>query len=455
MTTRTQPDLPFVDPLEPRVLPRDGEAWFTLNHFVPSIGVDGEEASRRMVQRPYQLSDYEGIVRACGVRAPSIRLIDHYLSQGFFALPCRRAVHLVWLTHAYCDLDIYGKAPDDLVRELIWHCADHDIPPPSAILTSGRGFYCKWFWSQPIPRVEVGRAVAINRALVRLLAPFRPDPRAVDGSRILRLVGTVNSKNGGAVAIVWLNGPPGAPTTYDFDAFARAILSAAVDNCPDGVLHGGIAQARRDTPRHLHVTLFNREHWHWGVLEDIRALAAARYPGGIVQEGMRDLYGHLAACQLARVIPPATLFHEIVATVRSFLPAGYIDRELRGHCSTLLRRAVQAAEGERVRFRGKERTPIYTYSKACMIDRLGITPDEERNMTRLISDAEKRRRENERRAAQRRAADMLERAEYEAGAAERRATARMLRNQGLPWAEVAERMGLPSAGAARVLAIRA
>jgi hypothetical protein len=72
---------------------------------------------------------------------------------------------------------------------------------------------------------------------VRLLALFRPDPHAVDGSRILRLVGTVNSKNGGTVAIVWLNGPPSAPTTYDFDAFARAILPASVDDCPDGRLH--------------------------------------------------------------------------------------------------------------------------------------------------------------------------------------------------------------------------
>ena len=35
------------------------------------------------------------------------------------------------------------------------------------------------------------------------------------------------------------------------------------------------------------------------VLVDVRSLAGLRYPDGIVREGMRDLYGHLGACQLA------------------------------------------------------------------------------------------------------------------------------------------------------------
>jgi hypothetical protein len=44
-------------------------------------------------------------------------------------------VHLAWVTHAYVDLDIYrspelhGLKPDDMVREIIGHCDDEDIPP--------------------------------------------------------------------------------------------------------------------------------------------------------------------------------------------------------------------------------------------------------------------------------------------------------------------------------------
>jgi hypothetical protein len=50
------------------------------------------------------------------------------------------------------------------------------------------------------------------------------------------------------------------------------------------------------------------------------------------------------ACQLARVVPARALSREITATARTFLPAGYIDRELRGHCSTLLQRGPPKAK---------------------------------------------------------------------------------------------------------------
>jgi hypothetical protein len=196
---------------------------------------------------------------------------------------------------------------------------------------------------------------------------------------------------------------------------------------------------------------FNREHWHWGVLEDIRALAAARYPAGIVEPGMRDLYGHLAACQIARVIRPRALFHEIVAIARAFLPPGYVEGEFRAHCSSLLDRAKGAAEGQLCGSPdGRERTPIYTYCKSRMMDLLQVTPDEERFMTRLISSAEKYRRK----VLARRTAGVMARADYEAAAAHRQARARMLRGGGFPWAEVARQMGLPSPDAARQLALR-
>ena len=148
-----------------------------------------------------------------------------------------------------------------------------------------------------------------------------------------------------------------------------------------------------------------------------------------MHEGARDLFGHFAACQLARVIMARNLAHEITAAARLFLPAGYINRELLAHSSTLLRRAKAAAEGELVTFGNQRRTPIYTYGKGRIIDTLEITPDEERHMTRLISDAEKERRRIERR----RAAGVIERAQYEARATERRLIVAAMRGRGMTW----------------------
>lgn len=441
MVDWSQPDLPLFDPLEPRILPQDRGAWFTINRMT-----DGG-----MKQRPYRLELIETVLRALGAS------LDTYMSQGLFALPLRRAVHLAYMTHGYVDLDTYrsdkwrGLPPDEVVREILWFCADHDIPPPSVILFSGRGFYCKWFWSVPIPRAEAGRAMAVNRQLARWLLNFKADPCAVDVSRILRVVGTVNSKSERLVDIVWINGPPGEPTTYDFDSFAKALLPASTEADPDRAPHdrlGLIGQRGLMTWAERKAHAFSREHWHWGVLEDIRTLAAARYPGGIVQPGMRDLYGHLAACQLARVIMPGPLFHEITATVRTFLPSGYVYGELRRHSSSLLERAMWAAEGQMWSGPdGRTRTPIYTYSKARIMDLLEITPDDERGMTRLISDAEKERRRVERR----RAAGIMERAEYEARAAERRPIIATMRASGMTWRAIATELDI-SEGEARRLA---
>ena len=299
MVAWTQPDLPLLDPLEPRVLPQDAGAWFTINRLTD----DG------MKQRLYRLHLIEPVLRALG-RCP-----DTYMSQGMFAVPLRRAVHVAWLTHGYVDVDCYkspiwqGETPDDMVQEILWFCADDDIPPPSVILSSGRGIYCKWFWTTPIPRAEAGRAVQVNRVLTRRLLSFRADPEAVDVSRILRVRGSINSKNGGQVDIVWLNGPAEAPTTYDFHAFARHILPqhATAEEPFDGP-RLSVRDVRRETWATRKAWSFSREHWHWGVLEDVRRLAADRYPGGVVREGKRDLYGHVAACQLARVVPAGRLF---------------------------------------------------------------------------------------------------------------------------------------------------
>ena len=57
----------------------------------------------------------------------------------------------------------------------------------------------------PLPRAAAGRAVAVNKALVRRFAAFGADPAAVDVSRILRVVGTTNSKSGERTEILWLN----------------------------------------------------------------------------------------------------------------------------------------------------------------------------------------------------------------------------------------------------------
>ena len=103
---------------------------------------------------------------------------------------------------------------------------------------------------------------------------------------------------------------------------------------------------------------------------------------------------------MAHYTSPDQLWHEISAWGRLILPASYTNSErFRRECSTLLLAAQRAAAGGTDTYRGREVIPVYTYRANTLIEQLQITPDEERHMTRLISDGEKYRREMERRRA--------------------------------------------------------
>ena len=368
-----------------------------------------------MQQRAYHLDQLEYVL------AHIANDVDTYISQALFDRPCRRAVHVRWLTHAYLDLDIYKMPvppnPGVAGSEIRNFCRNEGLPEPSYIVSSGRGIYLKWMWSHPLPRAAAGRAVAVNKALVRRFEQWGADPAAVDVSRVLRLVGTQNTKNGEFARILYQAERDGKPLTYDFDRFADDVLPYTLEEIrkfreTENKRRGELrilsqerarraTQAEAQRARTGNQRTFCREDWHWGMLEDLRTLAELRFTNGIVEPGQRDLFGHIGACQLARVIPSGQLWPEIQEWSRILLPAGYRESaEFRSHCSTLLDNAKRAANGELDTWNGKKVTPVYTYRASTLIDRLRITGTEMAQMTRLIDADEKKRRHNEvRRAA--------------------------------------------------------
>jgi hypothetical protein len=125
-----------------------------------------------------------------------------YISQSFLDRPIRRHPFVLYTTHAFVDCDVYrvpelaGLARNALVREIRTHCDGTGIPQPSAIISSGRGLYLKWYWEKPVGRDAVGSMVGVNRALVRRLDRFGADPKATDATRLLRITGTEHTGAG-------------------------------------------------------------------------------------------------------------------------------------------------------------------------------------------------------------------------------------------------------------------
>lgn len=429
-----QPELPFIDPTEPRVLPQDGHACFTVNWLA--------ENGRLNRQATFEADQMEDVYRMVSGQ-PNV-----YGSQCFLEQPVRQAAFVLYGTHAFVDLDTY-RVPhlaalpyDARVRELRRYCDDTGTPPPSAIIGSGRGNYAKWYFQAPVGRECLGAMVAVNRALQRRLDSLGADPKATDATRILRITGTQHSGAQRVVELLHLEQRDGHVVTYDFDTFARSIAPSATKPPDDNLAQLPVAQIDREARQMRGGRRFSREGWHWAIVEDCYTLARMRW-GGVVPVGSRDIFGHVIACQMARIFRPETLYREIVAAVSRILPPHYVARDLAGHCSTLLRRARDAAIG-------RDWTQVYRYKKATLIDLLAITPAEERHMRALISDVEKQRRHAEAEKARRRAAGAVERADYEARAAERREMVALLRGMGKTWRAIGAELGISTMEAHRL-----
>ena len=74
---------------------------------------------------------------------------------------------------------------------LVAYCDSEGIPVPSVIVGSGRGLYAKWLLRPVLSRRALPYWNAVQAALAARLGRFGTDTGALDGSRVLRLVGVL------------------------------------------------------------------------------------------------------------------------------------------------------------------------------------------------------------------------------------------------------------------------
>ena len=121
--------------------------------------------------------------------------------------------------------------------------------------------------------------------LVERLKDLGADPQAKDASRVLRLVQTVNSKNGKICHVVHMTEKAGKPIAYDFDYLCEILLPFTRDQIAQMRLERASAQTKRSTNRNLKVLAggetgllrrFSGRQLAWHRLEGLRTLADLR-----------------------------------------------------------------------------------------------------------------------------------------------------------------------------------
>lgn len=407
---------------------------------------------------------------------------DLYIAQNEFFRPNRRVVNCSRLTSCYVDLDtykldtLYGQPVEALTDRLLRQCDDAHIPPPSIVVYSGRGLQAKWLLERPVPTRALPRWQALQTELGRRLKPIGADLRALDASRVLRLVGSVNSRSGDVVRVVHLQRVPmfggavgsAGVVVYPFDCFfddvlplTRHELAAQRSEIAERIEYdklvgpalpepykpvrrlqlvesGRLTTARRIIPSEL----------AWDRLADLRRLAELRHGGGGLPSGQRNLFVFLGACFLASALVAPRFRSEVLELAKEFAPT-WSAQELASCISSVHRRLEAAAKGETVEFMGQPVDPRYRFKNCTLVDLLGISPSEMKHMQAILSADEARERDRERKQAERRSKGSVSRAEYVQARADKAQAARALRAEGRTLAEIAQTLGIGRTSASR------
>lgn len=138
-----------------------------------------------------------------GRLASQVGEVDRFLTVNEF--DGWRLVRLLRSLRAcYVDIDARDGAQVDL-DDVLDALAVAQKPAPSFVVRSGRGLHCYWpIEAAPASSLPVWQRV--QDTLVDTLRPVGADPAARDCTRVLRLVGSVNSKNGRTVTGQVLSG---------------------------------------------------------------------------------------------------------------------------------------------------------------------------------------------------------------------------------------------------------
>lgn len=392
---------------------------------------------------------------------------DSWMSQAEFFKPNRRVVNLWRVGLLFVDLDTYNvphlreRSTDYLVGMVLHHCDDLGIPPPSITVFSGRGLQVKWLLENPLPRAALPRWNACQRVLVERLKDLGSDPQAKDASRVLRLVQTVNSKNGKVCHVAHMTEKAGKPIAYDFEYLCEMLLPFTRDQIAQMRLERASARAKRPANRNLKILAggqagllrrFSGRQLAWHRLEDLRTLAELR--GGYkTGERMLHLFWQLNFLLLSGATNQNQMWHEAAAIARGIDNQwGYRTDEL----STLFQKAKQYEAGERIEFNGKLYPALYTPKNDTLINQFEITDDEQRNLRTIISRDIAKERDAERKRAVRAATGAVTKDEYNSTRAvemqQRKKQALELRGRGMSYRSIAHELKVSLASVHKYLA---
>lgn len=379
-------------------------------HSRHKAGIAFSEMSEQW--REYAARQYNQAVEFCIEHSGSN---DSYMAvNGIkpFAKRCFESVS--YLTANFIDLDFYveGLSFDDVLSGLMSRCHELNIELPSKVIDSGRGAYAVWEFAKPVYcGAKADNATKRKFAwqdtqamLIALFADLGADPKCKDVARVLRLVGTNNSKVNRTVQAYTVGDRLKSPVS-----FSKRLKELTKPEPKPRPLKQTTTEPTKPFATFSKgnvSTILNARSLNFARTADLRKLAELR--GGKLTDNraMTIFYYAMSASYLN--VDVEGVCRSVSDFMTSCIDCGskYDADNPQKLLGALLKR-----HGKKGSSNYEERP--YIARNQTIINALSITEDEQRHLSTIIGKEEKYRRNNERRMDKARDNGAVARKEYE------------------------------------------
>ncbi|MEC2075836.1 replication protein [Metabacillus fastidiosus] len=305
---------------------------------------------------------------------------DVYFSQNTFYKPERRIENIRQLRAVYVDVDCYqlNYDPGWVIGKLDLEIFGEILPEPNIIIFSGRGLVCIWL-IEPAPHKALPLWQAIQGYFCKQLDYVGADKKSIDATRVFRIAGSINSKNGQEVI-----------SQYRHD-YRYALRDLQEEYLPELVPRQPKKPGRKPKIVYLH----NIRSLHYARLLDLVRLVDLReYNIKGYRELFCFLYRYWGCCLTENAEDSLQQMLEFNSELKEPLPEKEVIRATKSAEKAWLAKSDTKANEEAIKlgYPGAG----YNLKNSKIIEWLDITKEEQIHLQTIIDGNEKRRRKRER-----------------------------------------------------------
>lgn len=324
---------------------------------------------------------------------------DVFVAPNTMYIPRRRVENIRQFRSLFQDIDCenLGLEKAETVY-LIWELYyEGKIPKPTMVTDSGRGVHLYWR-IQNAPYGALNTWQELQDYIYYNLKHLGADRQATDSARVLRLPGTINSKNQVNCKVLYIDDD----LEYSMYDLREQYLNYRPKSYQLQMQDTKVVENKVVSNR-----FFNSYSLHMQRANDLQTLCRLRH---FDMKGYRNMAIHCYAYWKGIYVRDQYELEKEVIELNNAFKEPLKDTEVKAVLRCIPKaiekfiayeQGLRSGEKKRVS-KGMRDKEGYWYKNTTLIERLGITPNEQKHMKTIIGTDEKYERNNERRRAERR-----------------------------------------------------